>query len=241
MTQGNLRSEGRWVRSFRASALALPVGALPLAAGWGSGSYGQPPEGVSTVALGVHWIMDWLVPLCVASVLAFGTAGTGLDRRVAASGVFDLRILWWRTHWVVLLGSIVACGSCAYSLARMSGEPLQALLAPGLVGVLFSFLVANVVVSRFAASPGVALATVASVTGVVVIGPYLTSFAGVLAIDPTLSNWMRGVPDRGFVFSPGSITWVGIGVIAVALARLFPSDVAWLPWIAVEGVDDDWI
>ncbi|MBT2231783.1 hypothetical protein [Nonomuraea sp. NEAU-A123] len=175
----------------------------------------------------------------MAAVLAFGTAGTGLDRRIAASGASDLRILWWRTHWTAILGSIVACGSCAYSLAGMSGEPFPDLLAPGLAGVLFALLVANVVVSRFAAGPGVALAAATSITGTVAIGPYLTPFTDVPAIDPTLSNWMRGVPDRGSILSSGSIAWIGAGVIAVVLARMCPRDIAWLPWTAVEDASDD--
>nr|WP_062339416.1 hypothetical protein [Herbidospora sakaeratensis] len=218
------------MRSFRAGALALPVSVLPLAVGWALGGYGSPPPGVSTAALGAHWIMAWLAPVCVAMVMSYGSAHAGVDHRLAS--VADVRGRWWRDQAVPLLGCLTAVASAAYGLGGVSGEPFPSLFLPALNGGVFAVCAANVVVTRFAPAPSAAMAVTTGITGAVVAVPYLLPEAAFLGVDATLTGWTH---DRAVV----PMVWAAAGVASAVLARFRPADCAHLSWISREAANDD--
>jgi hypothetical protein len=237
MSQRSSRG-ARSVRTFRPGALALPLAVLPLAIGWGMGFYGTPPEGVSPVALGAHWIVDWLMPACVAAVLSFGTGAMGIDHRIAAGGPRDIRRLWWETYAPIVIGAVVACLVGAFWLARWSGEPFLALAVPALAGMAVAVVAAQVVVARFGAGPSLALGLSVAVVAAVTIVPYLVSGVPWLAIDGTLYIWIWTGPQRIATW-PALLTWLAIAGTAVFFARRQPRDVAALTWLAREVAIDD--
>ncbi|GAA0978692.1 hypothetical protein GCM10009555_042140 [Acrocarpospora macrocephala] len=226
-------------RGFRPGALALPLCVSPLALGWALGAYGTPPPGVSPAAVGVHRIMVWLVPLCVAAVVGYGTARTGTDPRVAATARLDLRWQWWTGHLPVLAGVASAALAAPWSLSVLSGEPYAALLVPELAGVVVALCAAAIVNGRFAPSPGAALGATVIVTGIVAVVPYLLPFAHGLALDATLANWARGEATRGDQLSPAVLCWLALAGSAVVAARFLPRDVSRLRWLTMEASTDD--
>jgi hypothetical protein len=230
------RGAERSPATFRLSALALPLGLLPLVVAWSSGAYGRPPEGVSGEALGAHWVCGWAVPLGVAAVLGYGTAGSPVDRRIVVGGPLDPRTRWWRDHAAVLAGVVLIGVLQVVAQSSMSGEPAPALLVPCLVGMGVAVTFAHVAVARWGLVPGTAagLATTAT-CAVVVLPSWLGGPVRMLSIDGTAHNWMLGVAERAAPVSTGALIWTIAAAGTVALARWLPRDISGIGWAAREG------
>ena len=233
------RARGRSVRTFRTSALGLLLGATPLIFAWGTGDFGDPPPGVPGVALDGRWIANWLIPACVAAVLAYGTTRTGPDHRLVAAGRTDLRTAWWSTHLTPL--TAVACGSASlsFSLSHWTGEPMATLVVPCLVGVVLACCIAAVVVTRWWSGPSVAMGVSTLATVVTLILPYRVSELRALAVDGTLARWMiDGLPGRVGI-PPAALVWLTIAAGIVLINRYLPRDVSGLGWLGKEVTDRD--
>jgi hypothetical protein len=233
-------SRGRSPRTFRVSALGLLLGAAPLAFAWSTGAYGQRVDGVDGLALNSRWLSGWLVPACVAAVLAYGTAQIGVDHRVAAAGVRDIRTRWWSDHLPAVAAAICSVFSLNLYLADRTGEPYLGMLVPSLVGVLVAIATAHVVVTRWGTGPGFAFGSATAVTCAVLVLPYFVPAAGALVVDPTLARWtVDGLAGHEPPIGAGTCLWLAAAGAAVLINRLLPADVSGLAWIAKEAVDRD--
>jgi hypothetical protein len=221
-------------------ALGLLLGAVPLALAWSTGAYGHPVDGVDGLALNSRWLSGWLLPACVAAVLAYGTAQMGVDHRVAAAGVRDIRTRWWSDQSPALVAAVCLVFSLNVHLADRTGEPYLGMLVPSLVGVLVAIVAAHVVVTRWGAGPGTAFGSATTVTGAVIVLPYVIPGAGALAVDPTLARWMvDGLAGQEPPIGAGTCLWLAAVGAAVLINRFLPADVSGLAWIAKETVDRD--
>lgn len=238
-TRHQVAREGVAVRTFRPGALALTLAAFPLAIGWSTGTYGQPPVGVTGFQLGAHWIASWLIPVTSACVLALGTAQVGVDRRLTAAGPADPRSRWWRDRAGLIMNFAVVTVLATFSQSTTASEPYPSLLVPALGGLVVAVAASHIVVARFDLGPGLAAGAAGCVTTAVTVLPYLTGGPPLLVIDPTLAEWMRDVPGRSHPISAGLLVWTALAAVAVTAARLLPQDVSRLHWITKEAEDRD--
>ncbi|MBB5079535.1 hypothetical protein [Nonomuraea endophytica] len=218
--------QGYSPRTFSAGALALLVAALPLFVAWSSGYYGSPPPGVSTLALGAHWVCGWLIPLNAGAVVAYGTAGRVLDRRIVLSAPGDPRTRWWREHGLVLAAVAVVAGTIVAGQSAASGESVARLAVPAISGLVVALCTAQLVVARFGHAPGTACGITTTVTAAVLVGPCLSYGARPFAVDATLHGWMSGDPGLGPPVTAAALAWPALAVAAVAAGRIFPLDAA---------------
>lgn len=222
------------------SALGLLLGAAPLAFAWSTGAYGQRVDGVDGLGLNSRWLSGWLLPACVAAVLAYGTAQIGVDHRVAAAGVRDIRTRWWSDHLPAVVAAVCSVFSLNFYLAGRTGEPYLGMLVPSLVGVLVAIVAAYVAVTRWGVGPGVAFGSATTVTCAVLVAPYFIPAAGGLAVDPTLARWtVDGLAGQEPPVGAGTCLWVAAAGAAVLINRFLPADVSALAWIAKEAVERD--
>ncbi|WP_327091382.1 hypothetical protein OIE66_12270 [Nonomuraea sp. NBC_01738] len=228
------------MRTFDRRALALLLAGAPLLLAWSSGYYGQPPPGVTRLALGAHWVCGWLIPLSAAAVLAYGTAARPVDPRVTAAAPRDPRERWWLEHGLTLASATVFSLALTLGQASRSAEPPLALLIPAVSGLVVAFCAAQIAVTRLRLSPGPAAFAALAVTALPVLAPCLTPALRWAAVDPTLAAWMAlapgtppypigpGAVELGMV-GPGAVGWPVLAVAAVVAARLLPPDVSAIP------------